>query len=152
MTKAQTRALRVAAVLWVIWGLVHLFAGVMTMSQETNHAVAGVADAVDRDTLTVLEYHSAAGALIAQHGWNLAWIGLTTMIGGVFVWRGSVTAICYSALVGGMADLGYFLFMDLPGHVNFVPGTIMTFVSGAAILLSAWTWFSMREARSHGGG
>ena len=48
-------------------------------------------------------------------------------------------------MVGGLADLGYLLFVDLPGYVNFFPGTVMTFVSGSAILLSLWVWFSVKN-------
>ncbi len=144
MTTSRTWPLRSAAILWVVWGLVHLLAGVMTMTLETAAAVAGIADAVDPAVLSELSYHPAAGAVIKQHGWNLAWIGVTTVAGGVFIWRGSQTAIWLSALVGGMADLGYFMFLDLPGHVNFVPGTVMTLVSSAAIGLSAWAWLSRR--------
>ena len=143
-TNAQTWALRVAAILWVVWGIVHVLAGVMTVSQETAAAVAGVADGVDPAHLTGLSYHPAAGALIRQHGWNLGWIGMTTIVGGVYVWRGSTVAIWISALVGGMTDLGYFIFMDLGGHVNFVPGTVMTLICSAAIVIGAWAWWSMR--------
>jgi len=143
MTNAQLWALRIAGILWVLWGLVHLFAGLMTMSQETAAAVAAIADGTE--ALGGLPYHPAAGGVIKQHGWNLAWIGATTTVGGVFVWRANRTAIWVSALVGGMADLGYFLFLDLPGFVNFVPGTVMTLVSSAAIALSAWVWLSSRR-------
>jgi len=146
MTSGQTGALRVSGVLWVLWGLVHVLAGVMTMSLDTAAAIAGIADGVDPSRLSELSYHAAAGAVVKQHGWNLAWIGATTIVGGVFVWRGSRTALWVSVLVGGMADLGYFLFLDLPGHVNFVPGTVMTLISGSAVTLSAWVWFTQRRA------
>ena len=36
--------LRVAAVLWVVWGLVHVFAGVTIMTLPTSDAVAAVAE------------------------------------------------------------------------------------------------------------
>ena len=45
-------------------------------------------------------------------------------------------AVYVAAWGGGMADVGYFLFMDLGGHVKFVPGTVMTIVSATAIVLS----------------
>ena len=41
-----------------------------------------------------------------------------------------------AALIAGLTDLGYFLFMDLGGFVHFVPGTLMTLICSAAILLS----------------
>ncbi|MEM6798706.1 MAG: hypothetical protein AAF589_04260, partial [Planctomycetota bacterium] len=62
--------LRAAAVLWVVWGLVHVLAGVMTISQDTTGAVQGIADAVD-PALLEADYAGAVGALINQHGFNL---------------------------------------------------------------------------------
>ncbi len=59
----------------------------------------------------------------------------------MLIWRANVTAIFVTALIGGLADLGYFLFMDLAGYVNFVPGTVMTIVSSTAIVLSVLAYF-----------
>ncbi|WP_028021907.1 hypothetical protein [Enterovibrio calviensis] len=132
--------LKVSAVLWVIWGLVHTLAGTIVMSNDAAMAVQAVADGVDPNLL-LAEYPAAAGAIINQHGWNLAWFGVVTIIGGIFIWRGNVTAIFISALVGGLADLGYFMFLDLGGFVNFVPGTVMTIVSSLAIVLSFLAYF-----------
>jgi len=145
MTKSHTTALKIAAVLWVIWGLVHLLAGVLTMAQDATGAVQGIADATAPDTL-VNDYAPAVGALINQHGWNLAWIGVVTALGGVFIWRANLTAIWVTAMIGGLTDIGYFLFMDLGGYVHFFPGTVMTMISGTAVLLSAWVWFARRPA------
>lgn len=137
--------LKISAGLWVIWGLVHMLAGVMTISQDTPAAVAGIADAVD-PALLAGPYHEAAGALINQHGFNLLWIGAFTAIGAFFIWRASVTAIFLTAIVGGVTDIGYFVFMDLGGFVNFFPGTVMTLVSGSAVILSLAAYFlGMRE-------
>lgn len=137
--------LGVAAVLWVIWGLVHMLAGVLTIVQDTPQAVQGIADGVDPALLDFV-YPAAAGALINQHGFNLLWIGCVTTIGAVFVWRRSPTAIFLAALVGGLADVGYFVFMDLGGYVKFVPGTLMTIVSSAAVLTSFYVYFAYLRA------
>lgn len=140
--------LRIAAVLWVFWGLVHMFAGIMTMigplTGDIAASVAGIADAVDPESLQ-MAYPAAAGAIIGQHGFNLLWIGIVTVVGGVFIWRRNRTAILISALVGGSADLGYFLFLDLGGFVNFLPGTLMTLVSSLAILLSFYVFFKEKK-------
>ncbi|MEO0335752.1 MAG: hypothetical protein AAF202_05135 [Pseudomonadota bacterium] len=135
---------RVAAVLWVIWGLVHAFAGVMTISQDIPQAIAGIADAVDPETLNMV-YPAAVGGILGQHGWNLLWFGVATTIGGVFIWRGSSTAIFVTAMVGGLADIGYFLFIDLGGFANFVPGTVMTLICAAAASLSFLAHYKYRE-------
>ena len=69
---------------------------------------------------------------------------ITGIIGGLFVWRGNLTAIWVTGMIGGLADLGYLLFVDFPGYVNLIPGTLMTVVSGTAIALSFWVWLSNR--------
>ncbi len=140
----DTRAtwlLRVTAVLWGVWGLVHMLAGVLTVSTDTAAAVQGIADGVEPASLEIA-YPDAVGAIINQHGFNLLWIGLVTLVCAVFVWRRSVAAVFLAALVGGLADVGYFLFLDLGGHVNFVPGTVMTLFSATAIVLSLLAYFT----------
>ncbi len=136
--------LRISCVLWVIWGFVHILAGSIVLSGDASAGFSAIADAVDSAALTK-DYHSAVGAILNQHGWNLLWFGVVTLTGGVFIWRGNVTAIWVTGMVGGLADLGYLLLVDIPGYVNFLPGTLMTFVSGSAILLSFWVWLSNRS-------
>lgn len=148
MSKSTTSLLlKISAVLWVVWGLVHLLAGVLTIWQDTPQALSAIADAVAPAMLTG-PYHEAVGAVVNQHGFNLAWIGTFTLVGAVFIWRHSVTAMFFTAIVGGLADIGYFLFLDLGGFVNFVPGTIMTLISSAAIILSLVAYvMGMREQK-----
>ena len=137
--------LKVAAVLWVIWGLVHAFAGIIVVSSDATGGFQAIADGVAPETL-VSDYAPAVGGVLNQHGWNLAWFGVATIIGAVFIWRANMTAVWVTGMVGGLADLGYLLFVDLPGYVNFFPGTVMTFVSGSAIVLSFWVWLSNRRS------
>ena len=138
-----TILLRISAVLWVIWGLVHVLAGAMTIGSDTPQAVANIADAVDSESLKVA-YPDAAGAIINQHGFNLLWIGAVTTICAVFIWRRSKPAIFLAALVAGLADIGYFLFMFLGGFVNFVPGTLMTLICASAMGLSFFAHFRFK--------
>lgn len=130
---------KIAGILWIIWGAVHILAGVMTMrgilTDDISSSVAGIADAVDPATVQ-MDYPDAAGAIIGQHGFNLFWIGIVTLICAFYVWKGNRNAIYLAAITGGLADLGYFLFMDLGGYVHFMPGTLMTIVSASAIILS----------------
>lgn len=140
--------LKVSAVLWIIWGLVHILAGVLTMyfvtSGDTAMAITGIADATDPSS-NAGAYPEALSAILGQHGFNLFWIGLTTFISAIFIWKGNKKAIFLASLTGGLADLGYFLFLDLGGHVNFVPGTVMTFVSASAIILSFYAYFKGKK-------
>ncbi|MEO0327761.1 MAG: hypothetical protein AAF217_04100 [Pseudomonadota bacterium] len=144
MSKSQLLALKVAAVLWIIWGLVHTFAGVVILSSDASGGFQAVADAVNPEALQA-DYHGAVEGILNQHGWNLGWFGIATLIGAVLIWRKNMTAIWVTGMVGGLADLGYLLFVDIPGYVHFLPGTLMTLVSGSAIILSFWVWFMHRK-------
>lgn len=63
--------------------------------------------------------------------------GRVTQVCAFYLWRRpSRAAVFVAALVGGLADLGYFIFWDLGGFVNFIPGTLMTLFSSCAIALS----------------
>ena len=41
-----------SAILWIIWGLVHILAGIMTIYNDAAGAFAGIADAIDPALLT----------------------------------------------------------------------------------------------------
>ncbi|MEO1109519.1 MAG: hypothetical protein AAFX90_16520 [Pseudomonadota bacterium] len=147
MTAPHTLALKIAAVLWIIWGLVHTLAGVMVLMSDATGGFQAIADAVDPVALEA-DYHTAVEGVLNQHGWNLGWFGIATIIGAIFIWRKNITAIWVTGMVGGLADVGYLLFVDFPGYVNFVPGTIMTIISASAVALSFWVWFSVRRVTS----
>ena len=124
-----------------------MLAGILTMNFVISGNIAkgfsGIADKVDPATFEI-SYPNAVGAVLGQHGFNLFWIGAVTLICAYFIWRKSKNAIFLAAVIGGLADLGYFLFLDLGGYVNFVPGTVMTLVSSAAIILSFYAFFRIR--------
>ena len=141
MSTTQATALKAAAILWVIWGLVHAFAGGLILAGTTTEGFKAIGDAVDPAALEAA-YHPAVGGVLDQHAWNLLWFGVVTIIGGLYIWGGNMTAIWVTAMVGGLADLGYFMFIDLAGFANFFPGTVMTLVSASAILLSGWVWLA----------
>ena len=143
MSQSQILALKVASALWVIWGIVHMLAGFFVISADASGGFAAIADAIAPEELT-MSYHPAVNGILDQHGWNLFWGGFATVVGAIFIWRRNLTAIWVTGMVGGFLDLGYLIFVDLPGFVNFVPGTVMTLVSGSAIFLSFWVWLSNR--------
>jgi hypothetical protein len=142
--------LKTSAVLWLIWGLVHILAGVLTMkgvlANDMSSALMGIADGTAPE-LIKMDYSQAATAVLGQHGFNLLWIGLVTFISAFFIWKGNKNAIFLAAICGGLADLGYFLFLDLGGFVKFVPGTVMTIFSSLAIILSFYAYFKTRNEK-----
>lgn len=143
ITGPRRIVLRVIALLWVIWGAVHILAGVMTLGQTPPKAFAGIADAVD-PALLDMTYPAAVVGVLHQHGFNLLWFGGLTLLGGIWLFRGRAWALVPTAVIGALADIGYFVFIDLPGFARFMPGTVMTIVSGAAVVLTAWLMISAR--------
>lgn len=127
---------RLVAALWVVWGAAHLATGALSLSGETVEMMRLIADAAPVERLAI-DYPEAVSGVLAQHAWNLSWAGAATMVGGVFIWARSVVALWGAAMLGGLFDIGYFLFVDLAGHARFFPGTATTLVSSVAILLSA---------------
>jgi len=144
MNNTQVNALRVAAVLWIIWGVVHAFFGVAIMSMDASEGFAAIAAGVAPEAVSA-DYHPAVAAILNQHAWNLLWFGMVTTLGGVMIWRRNMTAIWVSAMVGGLADLGYLVFVDVGGFATFFPGTLMTLIAGSAIVLGGWVWLSQRK-------
>ncbi|RNC86834.1 MAG: hypothetical protein ED556_05270 [Winogradskyella sp.] len=140
--------LKISSVLWIIWGLVHILAGVMTMkgvlTNDITASVVGIADGIDPQSLD-MDYPKAVGAIIGQHGFNLFWIGIVTFICAFYIWKGNTHAIFLAAITGGLADLGYFLFIDLGGYNKFMPGTVMTIVSSLAIITSFYVYFKTKN-------
>lgn len=143
--RKSSTALKISAILWVIWGVVHALAGILTISGDTASATMAIADGVDPAVLAIA-YPDAVSAIINQHGFNLLWGGVVTIVGGVFIWRQNVAAIFISALVGGLLDVGYFIFIDLGGYNKFVPGTVMTIISATAIALSFYVYFQRKSS------
>jgi len=133
--------LKFSAILWVVWGLVHVLFGVMIILGDAGSGIQAIGNGVE---LTPINYPEVLGAIMNQHGWNLVWFGVATTIGAIFIWRENKTAIWVSAMVGGLADLGYFMFLDLGGYVNFVPGSVMTIIALVAILLSFTAYFKSK--------
>jgi len=139
---------KTSSVLWIIWGIVHMFFGVFILYLmsigDTSRIVSEVANNVSPE-LIKMDYPAAANALYGQHGWNLLWFGIVTTIAGFYVWKGNKNAILLAAIIGGLADFGYFLFMDLGGYVTFFPGKLMTYIALGAVVTSFYAHFKMKE-------
>ena len=171
MTATQSLCMKLASVLWIIWGLARVFAGVEVTTLDMTGVLQAFVDSVSPELPAMMEEHAAVGGMMSQDGWNLGLSGIVAIIAGVFVWRGSMTAIWVSALIallaGGAAtqvkhcrtefneatggptaesmcfqgDIGYFLFVGLEDYANFIP-TIMILIAVAAIVRSCRGLFS----------
>ncbi len=134
--------LKVSAVLWAIWGVFHFMMGsIIYLLSLGNEALSIEAIASDPTTVSMLtEYAPIITATLQQHFWNVAWAGLVITVGSYYIWKKSANAILISAAVGGLVDLGYFVFVDMQGLAPPL-GTAMTYISGSAIIISFYVYF-----------
>jgi hypothetical protein len=134
---------RVAAVLWAMWGVLHLAAGLSVVTTFTNE-VAGVPETVMLNVMGgALPFH--VRRTLAEHSFNNTWFGLVVTVGSVLVWKRSRLGVILCAIVGGMAHLGFTIFLVLPGSANAV-GVAMTFVAAGAVVLSLTAHLSAQTA------
>ncbi|MEM1166834.1 MAG: hypothetical protein AAGI30_11150 [Planctomycetota bacterium] len=149
-TGLMTWLWRTSAVLFTVWGIVHVLAGVMTMSQLLSgravDAVHAITPRSDR-SLVDIDYPDAVIAILCQHGFNLAWVGVVVTVAAVFMWRRSGSAFWLAAITGGLLDLGYFIFIDLGGFAE-PPGPQMTYICAAAIITGGIA--ATRQTRARG--
>jgi hypothetical protein len=102
----NTAFARMGAVLYVLWGLVHYTAayGVYQLAQSTPLAI-------EHGRLEQLAFYPASFAT--------AGIVLATLN-----WRSSRVGFWFSAVVLGIADIPFILFVLLPGYVPVWPGIL----------------------------
>lgn len=144
-----TIALRTSSVLWVIWGVFHVSAGITTILILSNqHPVGDLGSVPETVTVNFLGTDAAFAIIgsLKQHGYNLAWFGVVVTIGAIYAWRGSRLGVATAVVVGGLADLGYFLFVDLAGYAE-PPGPQMTWIMAAAIALAVYAYFASNRLR-----
>lgn len=95
---------RGAAVLWAMWGALHLAAGLSVLTTFAS-AVVGVPESVN---LTVMggELPFHIRRTLAEHSFNNTWFGLVVLVGSVLVWKRSRLGVFLCTIVGGLAHLG----------------------------------------------
>lgn len=71
--------LRTSVFLWVIWGAVHILAGIIVLASDASGGFAAIADNIDPNLLQA-DYHQAIAGILNRHGWNLLWFGAATAV------------------------------------------------------------------------
>lgn len=133
---------KTSAILWGIWGIVHLLGGI-SMIFTLQNGVDGLPESVLVTMMGSEMPVHVLGTLI-EHNWNNSWFGLVVTIGAFFVWKGNRNGVFLSAIVGGLAHLGFFIFVVLP--YSDPVGIIMSFVAAAAIVLSFIAYFTSTKS------
>jgi hypothetical protein len=108
-------AQKIAVVLFVLWGLLHIVGGAtMAFTQGadvlkligSSLAASELPDKVDPATSGILKFH----------GYNMLWLGVLVTILAIGMWqRADPTRFWISMFVVGAADIGLVLFLLAPG-------------------------------------
>ena len=125
MTKS---AYKIGAVLYVLWGLLHIIA-----AYRVYGSASGVAD-------------PALAARIAQAGWNLGILAIFSLvIAAKFNWRNDRLGYWLNLSVVSAGDIGFIVLVLLPGHFPLVQGMLGPALWLLAVLFST---IGLRQAEA----
>ena len=113
------RLARTGAVLYLLWGILHLFA------------------ALDAFRLAGAAEEGLAQGRLYQNAWHMAFFAAVAMIVAIRMnWRNSVLGYQTNLIIVSAANLGYILFVLLPGHIAMWPGIFGPFLWLATLAVS----------------
>ncbi len=122
---------KTASILWGLWGFVHLFAG-FSMLSVLSEGIESLPESVLVKMMgNDMPLHIVP--TLMEHNFNNTWFGLVILTGSFFVWKANRTAVLLCSIVGGLAQLGFTIFIVFPGYSE-LPGVIMSFVVVTAIV------------------
>src|SRR5258707_1080342 len=108
---------RIGAVLYVVWGLLHLMAA---------RGLHNLAPAIPE---------GLARGRVEQAAWNLAVFALQAMVVAVLLnWRNDRIGYWLNIIVVGIVDLGYFVLVIVPGYV---PASLIAFAGPIIYVIGA---------------
>lgn len=110
---------QIGAVLYLVWGGLHLLAAYRVYRLGTG-----------------LDAGMVRGR-IAQSAWNLAFVGIAVMVTAVVLnWQNSPLGYWLSLTATSVTDVGFILFLLLPGYLPLWPGSLGPVLWLAAALAS----------------
>lgn len=119
---------RIGAVLYVVWGLLHLKA-----SQMTYELGFGMPDGIER-------------ARVLQDAFNLGWIAVFAIVVAIWLnWRNDRAGYWVNFVVVGLVDIGFIIHVLAPGVVPMMPGVLGPVTW---LLAVAFTTIAYRQAHA----
>ncbi|MCC0043363.1 MAG: hypothetical protein H6892_02970 [Brucellaceae bacterium] len=105
---------RAGAVFYVLWGLLHIYAAWLGFE------------------LAAGEGTGMAQGKLYQNAWNLGYIALFSIVVGVsFNWRNSTLGYWLNIVTVSVTDIGFVIFILLPGHSSDLLGPILWLIAAA---------------------
>ncbi len=109
---------KVGAVFFILWGFFHLVVGGLALATILAGGGAGFLALLGTDSPALLQ---VLDAVLAQHTWNLMWIGALVLIVGIRLnWRNSRQGFYLNLTVASAAELGSVFALIIPGLIPLV--------------------------------
>lgn len=147
------QAPRIAAVAYLLWGLVHVAGG----GAMLNAALAGpdtfLPMLTGNGNAVLMETHASGGnfallsatEVFAFHSFNIIWIGIVVCIVAVRMnWKNSGTGYWFNMALVGFADAGLILFMVAPGVMSISDAWIGPLLFTVALVFSTLGRYARR--------
>ncbi|MGE0556869.1 MAG: hypothetical protein AB7E73_01750 [Burkholderiales bacterium] len=120
LTKART-----GAVLFMLWGLLHVVGGAVILAALTDGAES--AYALYQNGIGV--YPAIAGFVLGYLAYCLICMGIVVAaVGAMANWRNSANGLALNTIIVGLTEIGLVGFLIVPGYVSWteaVPGMLL---------------------------
>jgi len=129
---SRPKKARIAAALFIAWGLMHMVGGAMILFALTDGPEIG--SAVYHDAMG--PFPPVAGAALSYLAYSFLWLGaLVAIIGATSNWHNSARGLALNTALVGLTDLGQVCFMVLPGYVAWTEaaGGLLLFAAAAIL-------------------
>lgn len=131
---------KVGAILFGLWGLLHIVGAGAILLALRGDAAAGHAFYQHADG----DYTAAAGAILGYNSFAILWLGvLVVFVATRLNWRNDRAGFYANVALTGLSDLGLIMFLLIPGYVSAGGAA-----PGIALFLLA-TLFAMIGRRAH---
>ncbi len=109
---------KVGAAFFILWGLFHLIIGGLALATILAGGGAAFLALLGTDSPALLQ---VLDAVLAQHTWNLMWIGALVLVVGIRLnWRNSRQGFYLNLTVASAAELGSVFALIIPGLIPLV--------------------------------
>lgn len=148
----RKNAHKIAAVVYMLWGAIHILGGAAMMSASRQGpdtfvqmltGNASEAFGALQESLGV----RAATEVFAFHSFNIIWLGALAILTALFLnWKNYRSGYWLNLAIVGCADLGLILFMVVPGVMSISDAWIGPALFVIAIFFSTFARFQSARA------
>ncbi len=123
---------KVGAVFFILWGLFHVIVGGLALATILAGGGAAFLALLGTDSPALLQ---VLDAVLAQHTWNLMWIGALVLVVGVRLnWRNSRQGFYLNLTVASAAELGSVFALIIPGLIPLTENLLGPIIWALAVI------------------